>query len=226
MDPRTYEFGDFCLETGSRRLLRSGVPVAITVKAFDTLAALVEQAGRVVDKDELMRRIWSDAIVEEANLSQQIFLVRKALGDNAEDHRFIATVPRRGYRFVANIMESREAASASISEDARATPPSFAEVGVSLKLALPLAPGPPLALGPCAPFALSPDGRVLVYTARRWENDGAICETARSPRCAAAAAHRRGDRPLFFSRQPLDWLFCGRTPAQSTGGGRIAVRHL
>src|SRR5712692_1884697 len=110
MDERAYEFGDFRLETGSRRLLRAGVPVAITVKAFDTLAALVAQAGRVVDKDELMCHIWPDAIVEDANLSQQVFLLRKALGEDPRDHRFIATVPRRGYRFVAHVVESREAA--------------------------------------------------------------------------------------------------------------------
>ena len=87
MDARAYEFGGFRLEMGSRRLLRAGVPIPITVKAFDTLAALVEQAGRVVDKDELMRRVWPDAIVEEANLSQQIFLLRKARRPFAEERR-------------------------------------------------------------------------------------------------------------------------------------------
>lgn len=166
MDERAYEFGDFRLETGSRRLLRAGVAVAITVKAFDTLAALVAQAGRVVDKDELMRHIWPDAIVEEANLSQQVFLLRKALGEDPRDHRFIATVPRRGYRFVAHVVESREGAPASMPVDDAAGPTPFAASSASMKLVLPLAPGPPLALGPCAPFALSPDGRTLAYTAR------------------------------------------------------------
>lgn len=166
MDARVYEFGGFRLETGSRRLLRAGVPVPITVKAFDTLAALVEQAGRVVDKDELMRRVWPDAIVEEANLSQQIFLLRKALGEDPRDHRFVATVPRRGYRFVADVLESGEMAPASTRAGEPVPSVPVAAAGTPLKLVLPLTPGPPLALSPCSPFALSPDGRTLAYTAR------------------------------------------------------------
>lgn len=101
-----YAFGDFRLDLRSRRLLRGDEVLAITVKAFDTLAVLVERAGEVVDKEELMRRVWTDAIVEEANLSQQIFLLRKTLGEGPKDHRYIQTVPRRGYRFVAEIVDA------------------------------------------------------------------------------------------------------------------------
>ena len=90
MPGQTFTFGQFQLDIGSRRLRCNGEAVAVTVKAFDILAALVEDAGRVVDKDELMRRVWPDAIVEEANLSQQIFLLRKVLAEDAKDHRFIA----------------------------------------------------------------------------------------------------------------------------------------
>lgn len=166
MHARAYEFGGFRLEMGSRRLLRAGVPVPITVKAFDTLAALVEQAGRVVDKDELMRRVWPDAIIEETNLSQQIFLLRKALGEDPRDHRFVMTVPRRGYRFVADVVESGELAPPSTLATEPGASVPLAAAGTVLRLALPLAPGPPLALSPCSPFAISPDGRTLVYTAR------------------------------------------------------------
>ena len=193
MRARAYEFGAFRLETGSRRLLRAGVPVPITVKAFDTLAALVEQAGRVVNKEELMRRVWPDAIVEEANLSQQIFLLRKALGEDPRDHRFIMTVARRGYRFVAEVVESGELAPSSTLAT-EPVPSPLAVAGTPLKLVLPLAPGPPLTLGPCSPFALSPDGRVLAYTAR----DGATTalylrrldrvDVERLPRTEGAAA--------------------------------------
>jgi serine/threonine-protein kinase len=165
MDARAYDFGGFRLELGSRRLLRDGVTVVITVKAFDTLATLVEHAGRVVDKDELMRRVWPDAIVEEANLSQQIFLLRKALGEGPRDHRFVATVPRRGYRFVADVVAVNDALPTASSD---ATAPALQTVSTKtpMKLVLPLAPGPPLAVGPCSPFALSPDGRTLAYAAR------------------------------------------------------------
>lgn len=158
----SFAFGRFRVDVGSRRVLRDGEPLAITAKAFDILAALVEQAGRVVDKDELMRRVWPDAIVEESNLSQQIFLLRKALGEGPKDHRFIATVPRRGYRFVADVTVVGDADHvAPLAAVRSTTTPS----GAPLKLTLSLAPGPPLSLAPSRPFALAPDGRTLAYVA-------------------------------------------------------------
>ncbi len=161
----TYEFAGFRVDTAARRLLRGGDAVAVTVKAFDILAALVEDAGQVVDKNDLMRRVWPDAIVEEANLSQQIFLLRRALGDDPKHHRYIATVPRRGYRFVADVTRLH---------DLPATPPlpvggrpaATSAGGWPLMLSLSLAPGPPLALAPSRPFAISPDGRAVAYVAQ------------------------------------------------------------
>src|SRR6188474_1761653 len=94
---------------GTRRLLKDGRPVAIPAKAFDTLAALVRSAGRLVEKDELLHRIWPETLVEEGNLSQQVFLLRKLLGEGPKEHRYIATVPRRGYRFVAPVTELTDA---------------------------------------------------------------------------------------------------------------------
>lgn len=163
MPSPTYAFGRFQVDIGSRRLLREGEAVAVTVKAFDILAALVQEAGRVVDKDELMRRVWPDAIVEEANLSQQIFLLRKALGEDAKDHRYIATVPRRGYRFVAEVTCIRDTA---ISPPALNRGPEVHVSSSPLMLSLSLSPGPPLALAPSCPFAISPDGRTVTYIAR------------------------------------------------------------
>jgi TolB-like protein/DNA-binding winged helix-turn-helix (wHTH) protein/Tfp pilus assembly protein PilF len=86
-------------------LLRSGNPVALTPKAFDILLALVERRDRVVDKAELMKLVWRDAFVEEANLSQTIFVLRKTLGETADGRPYIDTVPRRGYRFAASVRE-------------------------------------------------------------------------------------------------------------------------
>src|SRR5688572_26571192 len=99
----SYLFGPFRLEPAKRRLLRDGEPLPLTPKAFDTLLLLVQNRERVVEKEEVLRRVWPDAVVEESNLAQNIFTLRKALGDTPEGARFIATVPRRGYRFVAEV---------------------------------------------------------------------------------------------------------------------------
>src|SRR5713101_4823236 len=99
----SYLFGPFRLEPATRRLLREGEPLPLTPKAFDTLLLLVQNRERVVDKEEVLRRIWPDTVVEESNLAQNVFTLRKALGDSPEGARFIATVPRRGYRFVAPV---------------------------------------------------------------------------------------------------------------------------
>src|ERR1700755_369077 len=98
-----YEFGPFRLDPVKRRLLREGEPVPLTPKAFDTLLALVEQSGKTVEKDELMRRVWPGAVVEENNLNQNITALRKCLGDSRQESRYIATIPGLGYRFVAEV---------------------------------------------------------------------------------------------------------------------------
>jgi TolB-like protein/DNA-binding winged helix-turn-helix (wHTH) protein/Flp pilus assembly protein TadD len=98
-----FEFGPYRLERRTRRLLRGGEPVPLTPKAFDTLLALVERHDRVVDKAELMKLVWPDSFVEEANLSQTIFVLRKTLGEGPDGRPFIDTVPRRGYRFAAPV---------------------------------------------------------------------------------------------------------------------------
>ena len=97
-----YAFGPFLLDTRERRLLRDGVAVPLTLKAFDLLLALVQNQGHLVSKDELMRRVWPDAVVEENNLTVTISALRKALDEGPTDRQYIETVPRRGYRFVAD----------------------------------------------------------------------------------------------------------------------------
>lgn len=101
-----YEFGSFRLVPDERQLLHDHKRVSLTPKSFDLLVALVEDRGHLIEKDELMKRIWPDSFVEEANLSVNMSALRRALGEGANEHQFIETVPRRGYRFVAKVTES------------------------------------------------------------------------------------------------------------------------
>lgn len=98
-----YEFGPFQLSVPERLLLRDGKVVPLTPKTLDLLLVLVEGHGRLLEKDELMKRVWPDTFVEEANLSYNISLIRKALGDGETGMKFIETVPKRGYRFIAEV---------------------------------------------------------------------------------------------------------------------------
>jgi serine/threonine-protein kinase len=96
------EFGSFRMEARRRVLTRDGEPVPLPAKAFEVLLALLQRPGETVSKDELMKAVWPDTFVEEGNLTQMIFLLRKALGDS-DGQSLIITVPRQGYRFVGNI---------------------------------------------------------------------------------------------------------------------------
>src|SRR5262245_13317732 len=96
--PILYQFGSFCLDTVERVLLRDGRLVPLPAKAINTLLVLVRNSKHVVEKDVLMNEVWPDEFVEESNLAQHIFMLRKALGET-ESCKYIETVPRRGYRF-------------------------------------------------------------------------------------------------------------------------------
>ena len=108
-EPQIYEFGDFRLDA-ARRLLtaRNGEVVPLMPKPFDTLLYLVEHSGKVLEKEELLRAVWPDTIVEENNLSQSISVLRRALGEKPGHHRYIVTVPGRGFRFVTAVSVSTE----------------------------------------------------------------------------------------------------------------------
>src|SRR5262245_18795365 len=108
---RLYEFGPFRLDAGERLLLRDGEVVPLTPKAFDLLLALVEQPGHLLEKDALLKTVWPDSFVEENNLADNISRLRKALGEGDQGRKFIETVPRRGYRFVAEVKELSDAVS-------------------------------------------------------------------------------------------------------------------
>jgi DNA-binding winged helix-turn-helix (wHTH) protein/TolB-like protein/Tfp pilus assembly protein PilF len=104
--PLIYEFGRFRLDAAERTLRRGDETVPLTPKVFGILLALVENSGRIVGKDELMRQVWPDSFVEEGNLTQNVSLLRKALGETTDGKSYIETVARRGYRFVASVTQS------------------------------------------------------------------------------------------------------------------------
>lgn len=107
-EKRFYEFGPFRLDIEERLLLRDGSPVPLTPKAFDTLLVLIENSGRVMEKEEMMRHVWPDTFVEEANLAVNISLLRKSLGQRTDGGHYIETLPRRGYRFASRVREITE----------------------------------------------------------------------------------------------------------------------
>jgi DNA-binding winged helix-turn-helix (wHTH) protein/TolB-like protein/Tfp pilus assembly protein PilF len=120
-----YEFGDFRLDT-AKRLLRQldGTPVPLTPRVFETLLYMVEHHGIVLDKERLMEAVWPDSIVEENNLSQNISTLRRIFGETPGSHRYIVTVPGRGYRFVAEVREQTENGSATLQAEQATTPTS------------------------------------------------------------------------------------------------------
>src|SRR5215218_7538125 len=115
-DTTIYTFDRFQLEA-ARRLLRTdtGETIPLVSKAFDTLLYFVTNPGRVIGKDELMSSIWPDTVVEENNLNKNVSILRRVLGDDRRDHRYIVTVPGQGYKFVADV-RTTEAAGASSTE--------------------------------------------------------------------------------------------------------------
>jgi DNA-binding winged helix-turn-helix (wHTH) protein/tetratricopeptide (TPR) repeat protein len=100
-----YEFGPFRVDAARHLLLRDGQPVPLTAKAFETLLVLMKHGEEMVSKDELMKQLWPDTFVEESNLTQHISMLRKALGESPQEHRYIVTLPGRGYRFAQKVRE-------------------------------------------------------------------------------------------------------------------------
>jgi eukaryotic-like serine/threonine-protein kinase len=104
-----YEFDSFRIDPEERILTQGGAPIPLTPKAFEILVVLIQHSERVVLKDDLMKQLWPDSFVEESNLTQNIFMLRKALGESGRSHRYIVTVPGRGYRFATKVTEVSEA---------------------------------------------------------------------------------------------------------------------
>lgn len=125
-----YEFGHFRLDEQKRVLFRDGEPVRLFPKEFETLLALVQRSGEVLDKDELLRKVWPDSIVEEGNLTTHVSHLRKLLGESRDQHEYIVTIPGRGYQFVAGvhaafdevIVHQHTRGEISVEEDLKAQP--------------------------------------------------------------------------------------------------------
>lgn len=154
-----HQFGPFSLDGMRRTLSRDGERVPMTARTFDVLLALVERAGQTVEKDDLLGIVWPDAVVEEANLTQQVFTIRRMLGTAPGDAGYIVTVARRGYRFVAPVMRV-PIAPLDASNRAAATP-----LSQLIRLAMPLPVEAPLGPTPQRVLSVSPDGRTIVYVA-------------------------------------------------------------
>ncbi len=103
-----YGFGPYRLDAIERVLLRDGQPVTLPPKDLETLLVMVERAGHIVEKEELLEKVWPDVFVEEGNLARHIFNLRQVLGDSPDGRKYIETIPKRGYRFVAAVQEDPE----------------------------------------------------------------------------------------------------------------------
>ncbi len=151
---QSYCFGPFRLEPEDRLLLRDGQPVPLTSKSFDALLLLVERSGHLVSRDDLITALWPQTFVDESNLTQTISMMRKALGENAVEPRYIITVPGRGYRFAAKVEHiphngrgAAGAVAATAADGASVTPPEVRKFPIGLCIASVLAVGLALAAG-------------------------------------------------------------------------------
>ena len=111
-----YEFGPFRLDCNEHTLLRDGQPISLRPKVFDILLFLVRNHGHLVEKEELMNAVWAEQYVEEGNINKNISMLRQVLGEGDSGHKFIETVPKRGYRFVADVREVNQEGSDPVSE--------------------------------------------------------------------------------------------------------------
>lgn len=100
---KIFHFGQFRLDARRNRLYLNNVPVPLRRKTFEILLILVESAGQLVEKDQILSQVWPDQIIEESNLSQHVYKLRKSLGDTPKNQDYILTVPGKGYVFIQNV---------------------------------------------------------------------------------------------------------------------------
>jgi len=231
-----WEFAGFKVMKDMRLLIAGGTPVTLTSKAFDTLVVLIENRDRVVTKDELLRSVWPDVEVEEGNLTQQIFLLRKALGETAQQPRYIVTIPGHGYRFTARVNAISDASAVGPRRGVR---PALVLSGVIALVAIVLglrwmplgkAPVPPAFTrhitritksGNATSSAISRDGRYVAYVendgdqyslwVRRVGTEGKAPIVPRQPLALAHLSFSPDSEYLYFARQsargPMSVLF-------------------
>jgi len=178
-----YHFGPFTLDARRRRLYRGEEIVPLAPKGLDTLLILIERAGALVEKEELIEQLWPDTIVTDANLTQHVFTLRKALGDES----YIVTVPRRGYRFVTDVTCDQPAAPQRAARETR--------VG---RFTITLPDRLPAARLTTPMLALSPDGTELIYGARG-ERGTLLCRRALDRLDAEPIAGTDGASTPFWS---------------------------
>ena len=122
LDANRFEFGDFALDLRARRLTRNGAPVEINARYFDALALMLRDAGGLVTKERFHEEVWRGVPVTDEALTQCIRTLRRALGDDAANPRFIETVPKHGYRFVAPVASGKHGTAAPALADAPPRP--------------------------------------------------------------------------------------------------------
>jgi DNA-binding winged helix-turn-helix (wHTH) protein/tetratricopeptide (TPR) repeat protein len=167
-DRRFYEFDGFRVDPVRRRLSLDGQLVPLTPKAFSILLVLLENYGEIVEKEDLIQKVWPDTFVTEANLTQNISSLRKALGERASDSRYVVTVPGRGYCFAAEVTEVHRDATGEIQlpeiRPAASAPPPGEEPPVPAAAPVPepaVRPEP----DPTGPLAVPPPGRRSLHSA-------------------------------------------------------------
>ncbi len=109
-----YRFGAYRLDTEEKVLVREGQPVALPPKDLETLVVLVERAGHIVEKEELLEKVWPGVFIEENNLARRVFNLRQVLGDAPDGRKYIETVPKRGYRFIGSVQERDDSSESSV----------------------------------------------------------------------------------------------------------------
>jgi DNA-binding winged helix-turn-helix (wHTH) protein/TolB-like protein len=191
--PHYYEFGAFRLNPQERSLSRADGTIALTPKAFDTLLYFIENRQRLLTKNELITHLWPDSFVEESNLAQNVSALRRALGERPGEAQFIETVPKLGYRFVAEVRECWRAAEAPVLAGVAVAEPFAAapltEVAAPVSLGSVTAPNQAIV----APQALPAPSR------SQWLGFAVIATLALA---AAAYFFTRGESSLFAKRQP------------------------
>ncbi|MBZ5598609.1 MAG: winged helix-turn-helix domain-containing protein [Acidobacteriia bacterium] len=235
-----YEFGPFWLDPGKRLLLRNNQPVPLQLKAFETLLVLVRNSEQVVLKDDLMKAVWPDTFVEESNLAQNIFVLRKTLGATAGDHRYIVTIPGRGYRFSEKVrviseeetlvVESHSRARLVIDQSQPRRMLVFTLAGVLLLLAMGVTAGysyrrlhKPRRAASSSPVAIRPRRSVAVlgFSNLSGRSDPAWLSTAFSEMLTTELG--AGDQLRMVSSEEVSHL---RTSLSLSGGGTLSKETL
>ena len=216
---RFYEFGPFRLDPARRLLSRQGDVIPLTSKVLDTLLMLVENRGRAVSKEELIKSVWPDTFVEEGNLTQNISTLRKVLGESPNDHVYIETIPKCGYRFVAGVTERQSGSLMSSRRAYLRAAGLFAAIGITVAIWFfnqrARAPASSVVVVPLTSYpgdewhpSFSPDGNQVAFArnARDRENFDIYIKLIGT------------DQPLRLTTDPADDLY----PAWSPDGRHIA----